>query len=44
MFFVKFLKCANVPKPNNYPAPFPEGCGKVVCKVPMGKSRAHQAL
>jgi hypothetical protein len=29
--FVKFLKCAeNVPKPSNYPAPFPESCRKVV--------------
>jgi hypothetical protein len=28
---VKFLKCAeNVPKPSNYSAPLPEGCGKVV--------------
>ena len=40
-----FLKGAeNVPKPSNYHAPFPERCGKVICKITIGQPRSHQAL
>uniref|UniRef100_A0A4W5JQ12 Uncharacterized protein n=1 Tax=Hucho hucho TaxID=62062 RepID=A0A4W5JQ12_9TELE len=27
-----------------YPAPFPESCGKVVCKITIGQPPSHQAL
>jgi hypothetical protein len=44
-FFVKFLKCAeNVPKTGYFLAPFPESCGKVVCKITIGQLHSHQAL
>ena len=40
-----FLICAeNVPKPHNFPSPFPESCGKIVCKRTIGQTRSHHAL
>ena len=30
---MKYRETENVPKPSTYPAPFPESCGKVVCRA-----------
>ena len=43
--FVKFHKCAEtVSKPSNYPSPFPESCGKVVCKIIIQQPHSRQGL